>query len=42
VADLADGLLIAFSFVAVGWPHADYADIIAAFGVDDNQNSTQM
>ena len=38
-ADLADGLLILFSFAAARGPRADDADIIAAFGVDDNQIS---
>lgn len=31
-----------FSFAAACGPRADDADIIAAFGVDDNQNSARM
>jgi hypothetical protein len=41
-ADLADGFFIVFSFTAAWEPRTDDADIIAAFGVDDNQYSALM
>jgi hypothetical protein len=41
-ADLADGFFITFSFTPARVPRADDADIIAAFGVGDNQQLSLM